>query len=250
MKVLKFLPQDLTRSLALNADDLVIFLHGFPSLRSKQNRELAEIVSRENSCEVLLPLYSGLGFSEGRFTFSGCMDQVVDWATSLMRQRLNQGWKGRVQLVGHSWGGFLSLRLAQISEIKASLNRMVLMSPLVHFAQAGDVARAFAQMTARTELRLDLPEIDILAHDFSKVGQAYPAQRLIENLSPDLEVSYLQAKVDQMTPVESANGMRGSFRCHLDFRLVDQDHSFLTDRANLGVEIARLLRSQQFFYEK
>ena len=236
---------DFSRSVDSREDDLIIFLHGFPSLRSKQNRELAEIVSQTNSVEVLLPLYSGLGFSKGTFLFSECRANVEAWATRLVRERRAAGWTGELKIVGHSWGGFLSLALAQIPEIAALLTQVILLSPLVHFAKALNVAPAFAHMTSQTELVLNLPETQALADDFQRVGEKVDVSQMIQQLSPNLRVTYLQAKTDLMTPPALAEKMRVHFRCHFDFSLVDQEHSFLTDRPALGLTLAQILRARR-----
>ncbi len=246
MKVLIFQPDELLEtqtSREAMKKDLVIFLHGFPSLRSKQNRELAKIVSQTNLVDVWLPLYPGLGFSEGRFSFSSCLELVQNWASSRLKEKRRSGWTGRLQIVGHSWGGFLGLALAQLPDVAVTLSKMVLMSPLVHFAPPSEVSRAFQHMTAQSDLKLDLLDIESLAKDFERVGKNRDVAQLIRNLPSTLKVDYLQARTDQMTPPEVAEKMRVHFKCQLNFQVVDQDHSFLSDRSSLGLELARLLRS-------
>ena len=226
---------------AIASNDIIFFFHGFPAVRSRQNRELAQQVSQINSVYTIVPLYSGLGFTEGEFRFSSCVNEVRDWALQLTSQKIAEGWQGRLKFVGHSWGGFLSLLLANEPLLKSRLQKIVLMSPLVHFAASAMAAMAF-EIVQQDNPHLALGSIEHLANDFAEVAKRYPTSRLIGNLDPGLETEYWQARVDRLTPPEAAELMRPKFPGQLNFEIVDQDHSFLKDRATLARKLADALR--------
>lgn len=218
-------------------DDWLVFLHGFPSIRSKQNREIAAAVNAELGWPTDLLLYSGLGCAPGEFTFSGCVDEVGDYFAKLLRER-----DRKIDLIGHSWGGFVSLLMA--SRYPERVRRLVLMSPLLWFASEAEVYGGFTELT-KEHADLNLGNTSDLVRDFCLIGEKYPTASLIKGLSPATEVLFLQAKVDPLTPAEIAIKMKDLFPRPPIFELVDNDHSFLSDRPQLSQRIAKFLREGQ-----
>lgn len=212
---------------------LIVFLHGFPSVKSKQNREIAAAVSRETGRPADLLLYSGLGCASGKFTFSGCLAEVSAYFESLFAGPVKH-----VDLVGHSWGGFLALKMA--SRYPDRVRKLVLMSPLLWFASEERVLEGFAE-TREENPHIDFGDLRGLAHDFCETGRKYPSESLIAGVAPATEVLFLQARIDPITPADIAIKKKELFQHPPVFELTDNDHSFLSDRPELSKRIARFL---------
>lgn len=212
---------------------LIVFLHGFPSVRSKQNREIAAAVSKETGRPTELLLYSGLGHASGKFTFSGCLAEVSGYFENLFNGPVKH-----VDLVGHSWGGYLALTMA--SRYPDRVRKLVLMSPLLWFASEERVVGGFAESREENP-QIDFGDLDSLARDFCRIGRAHPSETLIAGVSPATEVLFLQARIDPITPADIAITKKGLFQHPPVFELTNNDHSFLSDRPELSSRIARFL---------
>ncbi len=217
------------------AQELTIFMHGFPGLRSKQNEELAQICARENQAPVQLLFYSGLSRAGGTFSFSSCFEEVVSYFSQLLATHPSL----HVKLVGHSWGGYLSLMIA--SRFPERIKKLVLISPLLKFASAEVAAESFTQ-TALQNPQLKLIAPPELAKDFAMVGSALSADRMVTQLSPELDVLFLQSREDAITPAIFATELVAKFPKTPRYEIVENDHSFLADRPQLGAKIAKFLR--------
>jgi len=212
---------------------LIVFLHGFPSTRSKQNREIATGVVASTARPAELLLYSGLGFAPGQFTFSGCLQEVGEYFA-----RVFSGPIKNIDIVGHSWGGFLTLLMA--SRHGDRVRKIVLLSPLLFFANEELAFSGFSQIQKENP-QLSLGDIRGLVKDFCDVGRQHEIDQLLAALSPHTETLFLQAGVDHLTPPEIALGKRGLFPRVPSFELVENDHSFLSDRSELAKRIGRFL---------
>lgn len=198
-----------------------LFLHGFPGVRSKQNRDLAERAANEKGRRCYVPLYTGLGHSEGEFSFLKCRDEVYELADKLISQN------GSIDLVGHSWGGYLSLGLAALHVER--VQTLVLMSPLVWFFTKDICQQAFG-MTAKDNADLNLGNTDERAHEFFKLGNLDCAEEFARRISTQTTVSLFQAATDDTTPVSYAEALVNQFKKRPRYEVVNTDHSFLLDR--------------------
>ena len=210
-----------------------IFLHGFPGIRSKQNLEIAEGFARASGAEAHVLFYSGLTRAPGNFTFNTCLDEVHQYVESLVDVGVQA-----FNLVGHSWGGFLSLTIAQ--RFQPFLRRMVLMSPLVYFWEASESTKFFEDTLANN------PEIQIGAPsergaEFEELGLKRPPDQLLQSVSVDAEVLFLQAREDNVTPTSIALEKLRHFPRFPIFELVDTDHSFILNRERITRRISAFL---------
>ncbi len=211
---------------------ITVFLHGFPGVRSKQNREIAEQTAQTTGRHCYVPLYTGLGFSEGTFSFENCRKEVEDFVGELMKSH------GQLDLVGHSWGGYQALGLAAKHGHK--IRRLVLMSPLLDFFNV-DIADESFKSTAQNNPQLHLGEISKLAEEFVNVGAETPAVSLAERVHPLTKVVLLQAKDDGVTPPKHAEALLSHFRELPIYRTLETDHSFVLNREFATQEIIRAL---------
>jgi poly(3-hydroxyalkanoate) synthetase len=207
----------------------IISLHGFPSIRSKQNRELAENISKILKKRVRVVLYPGLS-CEGTFSFTKTLDSLVNEFPSLSEQK-------SVQILGHSWGGFCALVLA--SKFPEQIKKMVLLSPLLKFStDLSQLTEWFSQTIDSNSMIHTLPA-EQLAKEFIEIATKFPTEKVISQISPEIEISLLQARADHITPTAIAEEMKNNFKGKFSYQLVDQDHSFLIDRPKLSDNLAK-----------
>lgn len=101
---------------------LFILLHGFPAWVSK-NYDIGEVLAQQGY-KIYIPHHQGLGQSKGLFKFTENVNATRELINQIQNQNPNLG----LSLMGHSWGGYLSLRhLDLISE------RLILLAPLARF---------------------------------------------------------------------------------------------------------------------
>jgi pimeloyl-ACP methyl ester carboxylesterase len=231
MQVISF-GNEFERDVAGEKAPVTVFLHGFPALRSKQNIELAEGFAIATGRRVLVPLYDGLSRSPGIFWFSQTLLEVRQLVSSLSNSVL-------VDLVGHSWGGYMALALA--AEASARLRRMVLISPLLNFGTLDVVTGGFTEYS--TNPLLTLPPAKELAADFMSLGAHASGEALVSQVDPAIDVLFLQAARDTTTPPDIAQASLKHFVRQPEFELVDNDHSFLANRAALTARIVEFLES-------
>jgi esterase/lipase len=210
-----------------------LFLHGFPSIRSRQNRDIAEATARETGGRADVLLYDGLGFSPGVFSFERCLSDVRAFVKNMVESGVE-----KFDLVGHSWGGFLSLVLA--SEFRKHVRRMVLMSPLLSFTTA-EHARPWFEETFEDNPHIRLGNIGQLATEFERLGKKYPLQNLLSKFPETVDALFLQAENDDVTPSSIAKSSLAFFSKTPLFELADTDHSFLINRPAMTDRIARFI---------
>jgi len=214
---------------------ITVFLHGFPALHSKQNREIAEVAANSLERETHLLFYAGLGFAPGEFRFQKCLTDVAGYFSELIEKRP----KLRIDVVGHSWGGYLALQMA--NRFPSQIRRMVLMSPLLMFS-AINLGVETLQDYARDNSMLTFGDPDELALDFVETGRSIPPAELIGRVSEAIEILFLQARNDEITPTRIALNMIDDFKRRPTFEIVDTDHSFVVDRPRLSQRIAAFLK--------
>ncbi len=211
----------------------IVFLHGIPGIRSKQNRDIAEVVARETKRECFLPLYAGLGHAPGTFSFQGCKRDVLEYVESVLDETT-----GPIDLVGHSWGGFLSILVS--AKYSPRVRRLALMSPLVEFQKARLSGPAFAAM-ARSNPELMLEDPAVLDREFLEIHANDPIDRLIASLPVAMEVLILQAEKDEITPAESLLEKAALFKKSPVVEMIATDHSFVIGRESIAARLARFL---------
>jgi pimeloyl-ACP methyl ester carboxylesterase len=220
---------------------LTLFLHGFPGIRSRQNRDLAEALAKQTGRPSHVLLYPGLSQAEGRFSFRECLDGVHARVERLFEEhdRQNRQAECKIDLVGHSWGGFLALTL--MNRHPERIRRAVLMSPLLEFAAESLCENAFAGM-ARENPQISIGDPALLAQEFIGVSRDFPTDSLISGVNEHAGLLILQSREDEITPASVAAAFLPRFRRRPLFELVDTDHSFLVDRERLATRIGDFLQ--------
>lgn len=210
----------------------ILFLHGFPGVRSKQNRDIAEKVAEILGRRAIVLLYEGLGQAPGEFSFERCLRDVENEFTSIAGA-------GAIDLVGHSWGGFQAIRLSGVHPSK--VRRLVLMSPLLRFFEQGVCESSFAD-TARENPTLNLGDVRERAREFVAIGTAHPYRELVAKIPPHVPTTILQAADDPITPGRVSKEASELVRGPMTYEIRETDHSFLLDRIGTAERIAAALQ--------
>ena len=216
---------------------LTVSLHGFPAVRSKQNVEIAERLAEQLQSRVEVLFYSGLGIAPGIFRFQDCLREVTAHFRELVQKHPDRS----LDIVGHSWGGFLALAMAQVEPVAARLRKMVLISPLLRFAPLASATVGIYEYV-RTNPELHFGEVSELAADYVAVSERSPAAGMIQNLPSKLDLLFLQSRPDEVTPAAVAQEHLPLFPCSTEFELVENDHGFMTDRRGVADRIALFLK--------
>lgn len=99
-----------------------VLLHGFPAWVSK-NYDVSELLALEGY-KVYIPHHQGLGQSRGKFRFTENIKSTREILTTIKKSNAELPFS----LLGHSWGGYLSLR-----HLDLITDRLILIAPLARF---------------------------------------------------------------------------------------------------------------------
>ena len=212
-----------------------IFLHGLPGVRSKQNLEIAEAAARRTGATTQVLMYSGLGHAQGEFNFLQCVRDVEYVYTQVVEDpKVTE-----IQLVGHSWGGYLAIRLAKMDSTK--LRKIILMSPLVAFPSDPNAVAAAIGNYAKEYPHLTLGNPQVRASEMMSIRSESSIHEWIGKIPETVEVLFLQATGDQITPLKAAEEALRHFKGRPVFELVATDHSFVENRPQLTERIAHFM---------
>lgn len=212
-------------------------LHGFPSIRSRQNREIADVIARRTCRPAEVLLYEGLSAPGGPFRFSQCLNAVMNEFTAVASEPQNSG--SRFDLVGHSWGGYVAIRLATGPKAR-HIRRMVFMSPLLGFPDEVMVYRELVEFT-KEQPGINLGDLQELAKDFVELRNQGDPMDLVSQIPSEIEILFLQAKNDTTTPASKALQALAKFKGDVTFEEIETDHSFVKDRPLICERIAEFL---------
>lgn len=213
------------------------FFHGFPGIRSRQNRDLAEMVSHEIGFDSYVFHYAGLKVVPGPFSFVQSIEDSIDFCRQLL------GRYGRLHLVGHSFGGLVACEV--LRQFQEAIGSLTLLSPLVDFEIQDDSRKRIS-----TEVRESYPD---LFSDADELRLLDEWKILYKHFRPILHTDslsstpclILQSKDDPYTPEPITLRLVRAWRGPIQYLEVHEDHSFLTDRSSFRTlfvsEIASLM---------
>lgn len=196
--------------------EAVLFIHGYPGRREDKNRDLVTI---SPLYDAFLMHHKGLGKSRGLFSFSESVESTHHFYDFICRKGYS-----KVHVVGHSWGGFVSLSMME--KIAETSSKMILLSPFLRIP-SGEKLKAIAKSLltngheyvghfTQEELEADLGRLAV-KHNFEHFQK-----RLVKQKS---NVQLIQALNDDETPVETAREFikEVSF---INYVELDTDHGF------------------------
>lgn len=202
----------------------ILFLHGYPANIGSKNRDIAKAVCEAFSIPTFLLHYSGLGKSLGSFQFSKSLDDVENIISYLSDLGFS-----KIHLVGHSWGGFLSIKLIE----KLSKNsKITLFSPYLFFPEGHEFKLLVKSIYENTkEFLLPMTEEDAF-DDLCKMHILF--DDLTEYLKEKkVNLTIIQALSDDETPVEYSRSLKNKLSNQINYFEIDTDHSFTKNRNEL-----------------
>ena len=217
-----------------NIHHIVLILHGLPGIRSRQNRDLAEQLNMQFGLSTRVIIYPGLGVSQGPFSFAKSVHELETQIEELQKNNPQI----KIHLIGHSFGGYLSLRMLQ--KFPHAVQSLFLMSPLV-FELSRRQLEHLGNEIRTSHPTIQFPNIDELFPDYEKNNQLCPVENFKKPPFEQTPIYMIQAKEDQITPTITAQQFVNG--THIQYYEILQDHSFLQDRAEILTHIKKFYRS-------
>jgi pimeloyl-ACP methyl ester carboxylesterase len=213
--------------------EAVIILHGFPSYSSK-NDDIAATIAEKSGLTVYTPHFRGLGLSPGLFSFSNSMVDATEFCNQLETTR-----QVKIHLIGHSYGGAVSLL---ISNRIPSLASVTLVNPLLRIPNQTEVKSIVQQFVIDERARGNNYETNELILDLEASTRDYDPTLTTRILSKNAVsisaiTSTADANLDQVALenwLEESKGLIQSSR-------ISGDHWFSESRDLLASEIANFL---------
>lgn len=203
-----------------NTDNVLVLLHGFPGISTKQNRDLAPLFHEKLGWPTVIVFYPGLSMNPGRFTYSETYDLVKKTLNGFLDLNPNM----KINLYGHSFGGYLSLRLAK--DFNKNIGKVFLLSPLLHVLDK-TFFTDFLTMVYTEHKHLEKHSLEFLYDNHLQFVENYDPKDL-KSFLMSKKVKVYQARLDTITPTAIAKEFvkDSSF----EYEESEQEHSFLTDR--------------------
>jgi alpha-beta hydrolase superfamily lysophospholipase len=139
---------------------IFVLLHGFPAWVTK-NYDVSEVLALEGY-QVYIPHHQGLGQSRGVFRFSENIKTIRHLLTQIKEQHPDLD----LSLLGHSWGGYLSLR-----HLDLITDRLILLAPLARFPNDQRRHTLISSRDLNTEADLSEYTLETLEKEFKQLEQ-------------------------------------------------------------------------------
>lgn len=203
-----------------NTENVLVLLHGFPGITTRQNKDLAPLFYEQLNWPSVIVFYPGLSVNPGKFTYTEAYSLVKKTLEKLININPNI----KINLYGHSFGGYLSLRLAK--DFNKNIGKLFLLSPLLHIISKDFFEELITKLYTEQNY-LDRHSMSDLYADHQKFVTGYGPKELKEFLTQK-NVKIYQARLDTITPTAIAlDFVKDS---QIEYEESEQDHSFLTDR--------------------
>lgn len=201
-------------------EKVILLFHGFPGILSKQNRDLAEALWSQLKIPTVIFFYPGLSVSPGKFSYTRAYQEIIDFINQILS--LNSGME--LKLFGHSFGGYLSLRL--LKDFTKNINQIFLLSPLL-FIMSEEFLSEFVAKVYAENPNLERYDIHFLKKDYQNFVQGYNPQEL-KKITYQKNIKLLQSKADIITPTPIA--IEYVQNTEISYEESEQEHGFLTNR--------------------
>lgn len=218
-------------------ENAILMFHGFPATRGVKNLDIADYLHHHYKQDVYLLHYRGLGESLGVFKFTDSLNE----ASRVIEMLTENGRHKKIRLVGHSWGGLVSLNAAD--RHSALIESIVLISPFCDVQKSDPLYDWFVN-DVRTELRHifgNMTEAEI-EKDFDVILENHLPKFIAPRLSASLPIGIVQASRDDVTPTATLKTVLPLFKTHPKYIELDQDHSFTQNRKELAETVIRLMK--------
>lgn len=212
---------------------VVILLHGFPGISTMQNRDLAPVCFEKLSIPTAIIFYPGLSINPGRFKYTTTYELVCQF----MRQCLELNKDIKFYIFGHSFGGYLSLRLAK--DFNSHIEKIFLLSPLVHVISDEFLAELVTKLYTEQSY-LERHSLTEFKEDHKKFISGYEPDHLKQFLS-NKKVKLLQAKDDMITPTPIAKNYVKDTA--IQYEESPQEHAFIGNRQEVFDKVVAFFQS-------
>lgn len=203
-----------------NTDNIVVLLHGFPGITTQQNRDLAPLFYEKLGWPAVIIFYPGLSVNPGKFLYT----ETYMLVTRTLKNFLELNSNLKIHLYGHSFGGYLSLRLAK--DFNKNIEQIFLLSPLLHVVDRAFFEELINKLYTEHSY-LDHYSLEELYENHNKFIVGYHPDELKKFVTPK-RVKVYQARLDTITPTAIAIDFVKN--TNIQYEESEQDHSFLTDR--------------------
>jgi len=201
------------------SNEVYVMLHGFPSWQTK-NEDIAQLIAAAGH-KVYLPHHIGLGFSKGIFSFKRSINETNSFIKFVRRS--NKGKK--INVIGHSWGGFLSLAIDQ-----TELNNALLIAPLIEFPEKQNMDKLVESLYVEypedcsnyKNLQEMINEWDLLKKEYNFLSQNYSLQYS--------KALIIHGQDDEVIPHSASSRFCETHPKKLFFRLLNDDHLLCLNR--------------------
>jgi len=228
----------------------VLLLHGFPG--NERNLDLAQALRRAG-WNVVFFHYRGAWGSEGSFSFSGALADVLEVTRAITQKHWAQSHRvdtQRIAVVGHSMGGFLALAAASRSpEIQCAVSMAGPNLPglITPEASPESLAQIGAQFQEWAQGRLVGASGPALISDLTRNAQELDLIQHAQGLR-DTPVLLLAGESDRVVPVEMVEGLHKAYRKagnrEVELVTLEGDHSFSGQRIELARRVLDFLEGR------
>ena len=211
-----------------SSKEAYLFLPSFPGTQGK-NEDIAEAVSHKTCCHSYVIHYAGLGLATSKtFDFIKSVGESIQLAHLLLEKY------EKLHLVGHSWGGLISLNLFSTTLTSEQRGQLILSAPFTEFPHDGSVESWLIPMATKKDFILFSDEDPEKVRDnFFSVEKIYHPRKGLSNLKPRKnQVALIEAINDPDVPNQSTDSLYQLLNHQgnaLRVRLHD-NHCFTNDR--------------------
>lgn len=200
------------------ANHAVVFFHGFPG-GGTRGMDLGAAVHEHAGLTTFVVNYSGLGQGRGNFGFLKSLEESV----AFVEQLRAGGQFAKISLYGASWGGLVALNAA--SKLGSTLGSLILASPF-SLLPSQDHARSMLLELSHEEAYPKELKIDDAISDINLIQEKFNPRKAAREVVAADGVLLMQAKKDLQVPPLVNQTLVPLFTTPIDYREVDQDHSF------------------------
>jgi pimeloyl-ACP methyl ester carboxylesterase len=206
-----------------NTKNVLVLLHGFPGITTQQNRDLAPHFFEKLGWPTVIVFYPGLSMNPGKFTYTETYSLVKTTLNDLLAKNPHL----KINLYGHSFGGYLSLRLAK--DFNKNIGKIFLLSPLLHVIDKAFFTELINKLYTEQSY-LDRHPLEYMYENHQQFVADYDPKDLKVFLSSKKVMLY-QARLDTITPTAIAKDYVKD--TNIKYEESEQEHSFLTDRTEV-----------------
>ncbi|AZZ37176.1 hypothetical protein CIK05_10375 [Bdellovibrio sp. qaytius] len=199
---------------------VIILLHGFPGISTKQNRDLAPILFEKLGIPTAIVFYPGLSVNPGKFKYTTAYKLVCDFLNQCLAKNKNI----KFEIFGHSFGGYISLRLAK--DFNSHIEKIFLLSPLLHVI-SDQLLEELVTKLYRENSQLERHSLEEFYEDHNLFVPGYHPDELKKYLA-NIKVKLLQSKDDTITPTAVAKEFVKDTT--IKYEESWQEHAFTSDR--------------------